>query len=104
MKEKEKKFLNTSVPVEMYTARLQESYVASLFNITKLADCYKKTNNSLLDILSLLPSIHTVRCVLRINLGNIRKIVQNESNSFLKSIFIQIQNQINLLYNDIEKA
>ena len=93
-----------TIPVEMYTARLRESYIASLYNITKLADCYKKTNNSLLDILSLLPSIHTVRCILRINLGNIRKIVQNESNSFLKSIFIQIQNQINLLYNDIEKA
>lgn len=93
-----------SAPPEIYTTRIQESYFNSITNISKLHQHSSNTKNALIDILSLLPSIHTVKCILKINLKDIRSIVQHESNSFLKSIFIQMQNQINLLHNDIEKA
>lgn len=91
-------------PIEMYSTRLQESYFMNVKNVTRLYDHLENSQNSLIDVLSLLPAIHTIKCVLRMNLNDVRSIIQHESNSFLKSIFIQMQNQINLLYNDIEKA
>lgn len=95
---------NLVEPIDPYALRINEAAMENIHCINLLE---LNLNNNLIDtnradIYSLLPSVYTVQCVIRISSEDIKKII-TISNPVIKNIFIEIQKQINLLNNDINK-
>jgi hypothetical protein len=93
---------NVTEAVDAYGVRLHEAAIDNITNINMLSMLLKEEKADLNygAIYSLLPAIYSVQAVIKISSTDISNIV-NISHPMIKSIFTDIQHQINLLNNDI---
>lgn len=93
---------NVTEVVDAYGVRLHEAAIDNVTNINMLIKLLKdeKAELNYGAIYSLLPAIYSVQAVIKISSENISEII-NISHPMIKSIFTDIQHQINLLNDDI---
>lgn len=93
-------------PIDLYGARLHEAALENTAAVTELFKNALGTTRdqiiSLIDIFSLLPSVYTTQITIKVSAEDFKKLM-NETNPFIKSIFIKMSQQLNLLKNDIDK-
>ena len=96
---------NVTEAVDTYAVRLHEAAIDNITNINILLNILKekKADINIGDIYSLLPAIYSVQAVIKISSNDIKEII-NVSHPMIKSIFLDIQHQINLLNNDIANS